>query len=139
ATDDLASFALDLVGLDVEAVTVDGKAAGFAHDDGELRIELPEPVAAGTELEVAVDYGGRPTPVEDVALGVVGWITFEGGSFVVGEPDGARTWFPANDHPSDKATFRFAVTVPAGVEVAATGVLVEQVPGEGPTTRVRGC
>ena len=45
------------------------------------------------------------------------------------EPDGARTWLPSNDHPSDKATWRFELTVPAGVTAVANGQLVEQRPG----------
>jgi len=41
--------------------------------------------------------------------------------FVISEPDGARTWFPCNDHPRDKALFRYEITVPKGYTVAANG------------------
>jgi len=43
---------------------------------------------------------------------------------VVGQPRVAATWFPANDHPSDKATFEFRISVPEGLEVVANGRLV---------------
>ena len=43
---------------------------------------------------------------------------------------------PSNDHPSDKATWRFEVTVPEGVTAIANGHLVEQQPGAGTTTWV---
>jgi aminopeptidase N len=33
---------------------------------------------------------------------------------VVGEPLGAQAWFPANNHPSDKATYTTRIAVPAG-------------------------
>ena len=33
-----------------------------------------------------------------------GWVATQEGAMVANEPDGASTWFPANDHPSDKAT-----------------------------------
>ena len=36
------------------------------------------------------------------------------GAFVVGEPQGCPTWFPCNDHPTDKATYEFSITVPRG-------------------------
>ena len=39
------------------------------------------------------------------------------------EPNGARTWLPSNDHPSDKATYRFTIHVPAGLTGIANGVL----------------
>ena len=34
-----------------------------------------------------------------------GWFHTDDGSYVLNEPDGARTWLPSNDHPSDKATW----------------------------------
>ena len=40
------------------------------------------------------------------------------------EPNATSTWIPLNDHPSDKATWTFRVTVPAGLEVIANGRLV---------------
>ena len=126
-TEDLASFTLDLIGLDVGGVTVNGVGAEFERDDRELRIRPPEPLAAGTTATVAVDYGGEPRPVDTESLGPVGWLRLpEGaGSYVIGEPEGAATWFPANDHPSDKATFSFDLTVPPGVEAVANGILLE--------------
>ena len=51
----------------------------------------------------------------------------EGGSFVMSEPDGSASFYPVNDHPLDKATYTFRVTVPAPLEVAANGVLTETI------------
>ena len=31
---------------------------------------------------------------------------------VAGQPDGAPSWFPCNDRPDDKATYRISVTAP---------------------------
>jgi aminopeptidase N len=127
ATADLDSFALDLVGLDVRSVTVDGEEAAFRRDGRDLRIDPGPVVARGERVEVAVEYGGEPEPFDTPSLGPVGWLTIPGGgSYVIGEPDAASSWFPANDHPSDKATFSFDITVPEGVEAVANGVLVEQ-------------
>jgi aminopeptidase N len=41
----------------------------------------------------------------------------------VNEPDGASTWLPVNDHPTDKATWSFEVTVPSGLTAVANGAL----------------
>ena len=120
----LGSFHLDLVGLEVEGVDVDGAAARFSRDGRELRIEPAEPLAAARSVAVRVDYRGRPEPVTvGTDFFAVGWHTDGRGTFVVSEPAGAATWFPANDHPVDKARFRFAVTVPDDLEVIANGVL----------------
>ena len=121
---DLAAFDLDLVGLPVEMVTVDGEAASFTMTPDEIRVDLPEPVVAGTPLRVEVAYGGPMDGATAPSAGFdVGWFRRPWGSYVVGEPDGARLWFPADDHPTDKATYVVSVTVPAGLEVAATGLL----------------
>jgi aminopeptidase N len=55
---------------------------------------------------------------------------------VLGEPDGAATFFPVNDHPSDKATYGFRVTVPEDLDVATNGLAVETEDGDGRRTWV---
>jgi aminopeptidase N len=123
----LASISLDLLGLDVVAVTVDGVDARVERDGRELRITPAEPLRTHRPVDVVVAYGGEPQPVDTPSLGPTGWLTRPaGGSYVIGEPEGAATWFPANDHPSDKATFSYDITVPAGVEAVANGRLVER-------------
>ena len=32
------------------------------------------------------------------------------------------TWYPVSDHPTDKATYSFAITVPEGKVAVANGV-----------------
>ena len=64
---------------------------------------------------------------------IEGWVPTDDGAVVVGEPQGSPGWFPCNDNPQDKATYDFAVTVPAGLTVMANGVLrLER--GDGGTT-----
>jgi aminopeptidase N len=125
ATTDLSSFNLDLVGLTVEGVIVDGRPADTSRTDTELVVTPKRAIEEGTEFRVEVEYHGEPTtgdlestPIEN------GWIRNENGAtYVLAEPDGARTWFPNNDHPSDKATYTFRIAVPDGVEAAANGRL----------------
>jgi aminopeptidase N len=127
ATADLDTFNLDFVGLDVITVLVDDVAALHAHGGGELTIAPATPLAAGSAFEVTVRYRGEPASVVSplVSFGI-GWSESPTGQiYIVAEPDGARTWFPNNDHPTDKATFEFRVTVPSNLTVAANGTLVE--------------
>ena len=63
---------------------------------------------------MAVAYRGVPEVVTDPDQSIEGWVPTDDGAFVVGEPQGSPGWFPCNDNPRDKATFDFAVTVPAG-------------------------
>ena len=75
--------------------------------------------------------------MQSVALPVqTGWVTIDGGSFVLSEPDGSASYYPVNDHPLDKASYTFRVTVPEPFEVAANGVLTETTDNGDTTTFV---
>lgn len=124
AVQDLTAFNLDLRGLTVSRVTVDGAVAGFDHQGDELTVRPANRLAKDDRFEVLVDYSGLPEPIRDyVNLGTYGFVATSDGSFVASEPNGAKTWFPVNDHPSDKATYRFEITVPAGLTAIANGEL----------------
>ena len=62
-----------------------------------------------------------------------GVVPTDDGTLILGEPEGASTWFPANDHPVDKAPFTVAVTVPRGLEAIGNGAL-ESVSHQGDST-----
>jgi aminopeptidase N len=47
--------------------------------------------------------------------------------FVASEPAGAAGWFPVNDHPRDKATYTFRITVAKPWVVAANGLLSDTI------------
>jgi aminopeptidase N len=124
ATQSLSAFDLDLVGLRVRAVTVGGAPAAFARTGNELQITPAAAIADGTRFTVTVTYGGRPRSTLEGSPGFgTGWVRTDDGAFTLGEPRGAPTWFPCNDHPSDKATFRVTVTVPRHRTAVSNGVL----------------
>ncbi|MGH8838252.1 MAG: M1 family metallopeptidase, partial [Jiangellaceae bacterium] len=143
ATQDLDRFNLDLRGMDVSALTVNGKSAsevpppapgaevdGAAYwqvqDDAariwELTIQPRPKLKAGDSVQVIVTYGGetiRPTDIEGF---LYGWVTMRDGAMVVGEPEGTMTWYPVSDHQTDKATYTFEITVPEGKVAVANGL-----------------
>ena len=122
----LERFNLDLKGMRVRSVRVDGRRAAFSRAGAELRITPPAPLAAGRVFTVVVRYRGRPrTTLGRVVFGgPYGFLHTPDGQFVAAEPNAASTWFPCNDHPADKATFLFRITVPSGFRAVANGRLV---------------
>ncbi len=122
-------FTLDSLGPVVTRVTIDGAAADFELDEPELRITPAESIEVGDVHRVLVEFSVDPDEASSLAGLPSGWFATAGGSYVLNEPDGARTWFPSNDHPSDKATWTFRITVPAGVTAVANGRLVGMTPG----------
>ncbi len=134
ATQNLSSFNLDFIGFAIDNITVNGQPATYRREGQELTITPAEPLFEGEAFTVQVDYSGSPEQITSVAIPVLtGWVIYDGGSFVLSEPDGAANYYPVNDHPLDKAIYSFRVTVPETYEVAANGVL-EQTIDNGDTT-----
>ena len=129
ATQPLSTFNLDLLGLTVDAVSVDDEPAAFTRSAHELTISPQEPLSAGELFTTVVRYSGTPEPLTDPDLAFIsqGWNNRDGTIFVVSEPGGAMTWYPSNNHPLDKAGYTMRVTVDAPNVVAANGVLVDTI------------
>jgi aminopeptidase N len=122
ALEDLAQFNLDMSGLEVDSVSVDGVYAGFSRHQMELTISPRSLLAAKQAFTVAVTYHGSPEPIADETIHMpLGWQTMPGGTLVFSEPSGAMNWFPCNNHWSDKATYTLRISVPDGYEVIANG------------------
>ena len=126
ATQDLSRFNLDLVGLRVHSLRVDGEPARWSRNAHELRIDPRKSLRRGERFSVRVVYSGVPQPVNEPALGQSGFFATDDGFIVAGQPHGAAGWFPVNDHPSDRAAYTFRVTVPRHLEVVANGHLVDR-------------
>lgn len=129
-TTETRRLVLDLARLDVAKVRVTGAVlARYAARSSRLVVDLKEPVTAGTELTLAVRYSGRPRPLVERHLGDAGWEELTDGVIVAAQPHGSPTWFPCNDRPDDKASYRIAVTTDAGYAVVSNGTLVERKQG----------
>lgn len=119
--DSLERVALDLQGLDVQAVTdAHGRTLEHRHQGGVLTIELAQPLVRGVPMELVIAYGGQPQK----------GLWFAGGSppthvFTQGECEDARWWFPCWDSPADRATSAMRVSMPADWTSMAAGERVD--------------
>lgn len=137
ATQDLSAFDLDFIGFEIDSVKVNDKEAQFDRDKRELHITPDAPLADGDSFSVAVTYFGVPGGDSEATQTFSrGWNWYDGGAYVASEPVGAAAWYPVNDHPLDKATYTFRITVPDPYVVAANGVLTETEDLGGYTTYV---
>jgi aminopeptidase N len=119
--DKVKSIALDFAGLAVDAVKENDRAAKFARAEGRLNIELEGDYRKGDRCRVRVKYHGKPTDGLFIKKNKFG----DRSIFADNWPNRARHWFPAIDHPYDKATVEFIVTAPDRYDVIANGALVE--------------
>ena len=102
-------------------MTVDGSRPPPGAGRARPRRRARRTDAAGTEFTVEVGYAppADPRGADPVDPG---WVADGDEVYTAFEPHGAATLFPVNDHPSDKATYGFRVTVPGGLEVVANGL-----------------
>jgi len=123
ALERLERFSLDLTGLSADKVSIGRERAKFSQHHRKLRVVPATPIAAGAEFTVTVRYVGSPGPLRG-AWGEIGFEELTEGVLVASQPNGASTWFPCNDHPANKATFRIAILTDSPYRVIANGRLV---------------
>ncbi|MFG2127489.1 M1 family metallopeptidase [Streptomyces sp. NPDC048751] len=134
ATQRLTRFDLDFQGLKVTGLSVDHARADHRRAGQELVVTPHRALHKGQWFRVTVTYTGEPGPVTDPDGSLDGWIPTDDGAFVAGEPQGAMTWFPGNNHPTDKASYDFTITVPEGHTAVANGTLLGRRTAHGRTT-----
>src|ERR1700760_2959960 len=126
ATSGLRRFSLDLDGLKVTSVSVDGEAAEYSRGRGKVKIVPAKPVPKGEGFAVELRYQGQPRKVTDPDGSTEGWYRTKDGAAGVGEPVGTAAWLACNNAPRDKASFDIQITVPAGVKAMSNGRLVSR-------------
>jgi aminopeptidase N len=125
ATRDLSALSVDFSGgYAVGSVTLD--AAEVRPARAADKLTLPAALRSGQNATLRVSYHGTPevtgAPTGRSDFATLGLrVTSDGSLWTMQEPFGAFTWYPVNDHPSDKALYDIAITVPDGWSGIASG------------------
>lgn len=109
-------------GMEVSAVSFNGKTVPFEHKNNLLRLTLPESINANQTFTIEITYQGIPANGLIIAKNKFGDRTFFGDNW----PNRAQHWLPVIDHPSDKAKVEFKVIAPVHYSVVANGARVEE-------------
>ena len=112
-----------------------GQVAKFSVKRGKLCVRTRDVIKEGQEFHLSVRYGGTPRAISD-GSGDMGWEELTDGVLVAGQTNGAPSWFPCNDRPSNKASYRISVTTASPYYVVANGALTSRRQGAGRTTWV---
>jgi aminopeptidase N len=113
---------------------VDGAPAEQKRESNELVVTPAAGLPEDATFTTVVTYAGVPQPITSPELGTGGWLSTPTGAVALGQPESASSWFPVNDHPSDKATFALEMTVPSGISALSNGVPGEKTEKDGWTT-----
>ncbi|MFM8832266.1 MAG: M1 family metallopeptidase [Cytophagales bacterium] len=125
----ISEFELDLIGknnlgfgMTVSSVVMANIPVPFVHKNNRLKISVPQPVGADSELTFVVFYSGIPEDGLIIGKNKYGDRGFFGDNW----PDRGRHWLPTLDHPSDKSAVDFIVIAPHHYQVVANGIQVEE-------------
>ncbi|MFK7929117.1 MAG: M1 family aminopeptidase [Myxococcota bacterium] len=108
---------LHQVGLDIQAVKVDGQPATFRL--GTDFVEIP--VSPGTPHEVSIAY--EAAPQTGLHFRRPGRSARVKEAWTQGEGQDHRHWFPSWDYPNDRFTVDVDITVPDGLTAVSNGLL----------------
>jgi aminopeptidase N len=118
--------------LGVRTLTLDGRAVDNSHHGNNLWVRASK-LRVNSRHTLLIAYEGTPRPTaapserSDQGEGL-GWSTAPDGTvYTFQEPYGAFTWFPVNDHPSDKALYDITIRSPHGWRGVSNGRLVSTV------------
>ena len=110
ATTEVDTLQIDLQGLRVSKVTLDACRRPRSLAPGQSKLVVRRrPLAAGEKFRLTVNTRGALSRFR-MATRATGWEELTDGVIVAGQPHGAPSWFPCNDRPSNKASYRMVVT-----------------------------
>src|SRR3954454_8532580 len=90
ATQRLSAFDLDLDGLTIRSITVDGRPARWSRAGTELTVTPRWPLGRGRVSDTRIGCDGVPKVIHDPDLGDGGASTTDDGVVILGEPDVAQ-------------------------------------------------
>lgn len=99
---------------------LNGSALTYTHTSNILSINLDRTYNPGEITDVKIYY--RHNNVSDDHF-----LALNGNVYTDCEPEGARTWFPCWDKPSDKATTDITAKVPSNVLLGSNGRLQDSI------------
>ncbi len=123
---ELKSIGLDLLGLKVDKLLLNGKNTAFTYQASVIRVNLPKPITKKDTLELKVFYHGLPK--KDRRWGGFFITSTHAFNYGVGmaaiPPNFGRVWYPCIDNFTDRATYEYIITTKKKHTAACPGTLI---------------
>jgi len=114
----LSSIQLDADSRSIRVDSVGLAGVSFSHSANILTVRLDRNYTPGETVSIRISYRHQDA-------GGTGFYVTAGYVFTDSPPEGARTWFPCRDIPSDKATWELRARVPVSARLGSTGMLAD--------------
>lgn len=121
--ENVKSITLDFADLTVDAVSDNDRTTSFTQAGDRLAVQLAGAYHRGEQCRLRIRYHGAPKDGLFIKANKFG----DRAAFADNWPNRAHHWFPAIDHPYDKATAEFFVTAPERYDVIANGALIKTI------------
>jgi aminopeptidase N len=121
--DNVSELKFDSVDLEVESVSVDGRAAKFSVTPSKLVVTLDRPAARGERHEILIHYHGQPKKGLYFILPDKNYPQQPKEIWTQGEAEDTRYYIPLYDYPNDRTTSEMLVTVPGAWITVSNGRL----------------
>jgi len=131
------SLTLDAKGMDIYAISMNGKSVSFIYDSSQIHIKLDKKYTRTENYTVVVNYVSRPN---DRALSGSAAITSDKGLYFInpkgeekgkmpqiwtqGETEANSVWFPTIDSPNAKTTQEILMTVDDKYTTLSNGKMI---------------
>jgi aminopeptidase N len=119
--DPVTNLALDFSSMVIDQVRVDGIEKTYTHQQDRLQVEFGRSFAKDEVAIIEVQYHGKP---DNLGMWIGKNRYHRRVVFTNNWPNYAHHWFPAIDHPYDKAMAAISVTAPAKYTVISNGALI---------------
>ena len=119
-----AKLAFDSVGLTIQSVAINAKAAKFETTADKLVVSLAAPAKAGEKFDVEIRYEGKPKKGLYFILPDKNYPDRPKQIWTQGESEDTRYYLPTYDYPNDRLTTEMLATVPAGWITVSNGKLI---------------
>jgi aminopeptidase N len=117
--DDVRTMWLDFAGMQIDRVQVGGTDRTYDYQKGRLSVDFGRPYSKDEIAIIEVRYHGIPG---NKGMRIGKNQHHRRTLFTNNWPNDAHYWFPAIDHPYDKALVNLSVTAPAQYDVIANGL-----------------
>lgn len=116
----------DAINLRIKRLQSNAKVLTWRSTTDELVVTFAEPLGAGREFEVTVDYSASPAKGFYFRTPEMGYKPGDDHLFTQGESIEARHWYPCLDTPNQMFTSEIICRIPKGMTSISNGRLVSQ-------------
>jgi len=122
--DGVSDLKFDSVGLEIQAVSVDGQETKFTVEPKQLLVSLTKPSGRGERHRITIRYDGQPKKGLYFILPDKNYPDQSQEIWTQGEAEDTRYYIPLYDYPNDRTASEMLLTVPAKWITVSNGQLL---------------